>query len=32
MALDPGDKKHGEQTALLFRKAGASIELSENKL
>jgi len=32
MALDLGDKEHAQQTALLFRKAGASIELSENKI
>ncbi len=32
VTLDLGDKKHAEQTALLFRKAGASIELSENEL
>ena len=32
MTLDLGEIGHAEQTALLFRKAGASIELSENKL
>ena len=32
MTLDLGDKERAEQTALLFSKAGASIELSDNKL
>ena len=32
MVLDLVDEKHVQQTALLFTKAGASIELSENKL
>ena len=32
MTLDLGDKKHAEQTALLFEKGGASVEVMENKL
>jgi len=32
MTLDLVDKEHAQQTALLFTKAGASIELSANKL
>ena len=32
ISLDLADKKHAQQTALLFRKAGAITELSGNKL
>jgi len=32
MSLDLGDREHAEQTALLFEKSGASVEILENKL
>ncbi|MBW2708341.1 MAG: hypothetical protein JRD04_03505 [Deltaproteobacteria bacterium] len=32
MTLNLSDKEHAEQTALLFRKSGAAVEVSENKL